>query len=87
MHFLQLWKRDSRASFQVWHNKDILGKTLRMEANASRKLENLTTQNIILEVSIAGLPVEVNLCLLYVKYVIYGCKYIENKKRFTFLIL
>ena len=63
------------------------GKHSEWRYNASRKLENITTQNTILEVSIAGLPVEVNLCLLYVKYVIYGCKYIENKKRFLFLIL
>ena len=46
--------------------------------NASSKPENLTTENIMLGISISELPVEENLCLLYAKYFIYGVN-IENK--------
>ena len=50
--------------------------------NASRKPENLTTENIMLGISISELPVEENLCLLYTKYFIYGCKYREQNRVF-----
>ena len=33
-------------------------------------------------ISISELPVEENLCLLYAKYFIYGCKYREEKPSF-----
>ena len=51
--------------------------------NASRKPENLTTENIMLGISISELPVEENLCLIYAKYFIYGCKYREQKPSFS----
>ena len=51
--------------------------------NASRKLENLTTENIILGINISELPVDENICLLYAKYFIYGCKYREQKPIFS----
>ena len=51
--------------------------------NASRKPENLTTENIMLRISISELPVEENLCLLHAKYFIYGCKHREQKPSFA----
>ena len=45
--------------------------------NVSRKPEN-----IMLGISISELPVEENLCLLYAKYFIYGCKYRERNPSF-----
>ena len=51
--------------------------------NASRKPENLTMENIMLGISMSELPVEENLCLLYAKYFIYGCKYREQKPSFS----
>ena len=40
-------------------------------------------ENIMLGISISELPVEENLCLLYAKYFIYGCKYRERNPSFS----
>ena len=66
---------------------DIRSKNASLKANVvkkenRRKLEHLTTVNIVFGSSIVELPIEKNRCLLYAKYCIYRCKYSKEKTNF-----